>query len=133
MTSVYSFGAESPLKFTLPDKMARLYNEAAVEFFKAQQRFNQKHGRRWNPGQDPIKPRWSRKHLKAWNQFAQIFGEEVEKQGPIHANDIMEDFLVKNAGAVVAAATSGKFGKVLSLAVAGGVLYGLLNRRNGRG
>lgn len=130
--SVYSFGEDSPLKFQIPDKMAKFYNEAALEYFKAQQRFNQKYGRKWNPDDTPVKPKWNRNQKKAWNDFAKIFGEEVEKQGPVHANDIMGDFLVKNAASVVAGAP-GKIGRIISLAVAGGVLYGLLNGRERHG
>lgn len=130
MTSkpVYSFGEDSPLKFEISDKTAKLYNQAAAEFFKAQQRFNQKFGKKW-VGDEPLKLNWTKGQRKAWNEFAKIFNKTVEREGPYHANDIMEDFLVKNAVSVAATA-SGKFGKVISLAVAGGVLYSLLNRRN---
>lgn len=127
-TSTYSFGEDSPIKFDIPDKMAKLYNEAAEEFFKAQQRFNQKFGRKWDPVNDPIQLRWTRKQSKAWNDFAKVFRKIVEEKGPFHENDIMDDFLVKNAGSV-AAMGGKKWGYGITLAVAGGVLYGLLNRR----
>lgn len=124
----YSFGADSPVKFNVTDNLAKLYNEAASEWFKAQVRFNQKFGRKWDPVRDPIEIRWSRAQKKAWNDFAKIFKKVVEEQGPFHENDIMDDFLVRNATSVVAVATE-KWGRWISLAVAGGVLYGLLRRR----
>jgi hypothetical protein len=127
-TSTYSFGEDSPIKFQVSDNMARLYNQAAEEWFKAQTRFNQKFGRQWDPVVDPIEIRWSHAQRKAWNDFAKIFKKAVDEKGPFHENDIMDDFLVKNAASLVAVA-SGKWGRVISIAVAGGVLYGLLRRR----
>lgn len=130
-TSTYSFGEDSPIKFELADKLARLYNEAASEWFKAQVRFNQKFGRKWDPVSDPIEIRWTRDQSKAWNDFAKIFKNAVDEQGPFHENDIMDDFLVRNAGAVasVASVASEKWGRWVSLAAAGGALYGFLRRR----
>lgn len=127
-TSTYSFGADSPIKFEIADKLARLYNEAASEWFKAQVRFNQKFGRKWDPVADPIEIRWSRSQSKAWNDFANIFKQAVDERGPFHENDIMDDFLVKNAASVVAVAPD-TWGRWISLAAAGGALYGLLRRR----
>lgn len=127
MTSVYSFGEESPIKFRISDRMAQLFNEAAAEFFKAQTRFNQKFGRKWNPTTDPIEIRWNRPQRKAWNDFAKLFEKTVEELGPFHPNDFMDDFLVRNASGVVVA--GGTWGRVLTLAAAGGALYGFFNRR----
>lgn len=131
-TSIYSFGEESPIKFEIPDKMAKLYNEAAEEFFKAQTRFTQKFGRKWNPTDRPIHPRWNSRQQKAWNDFATIFARVVadydQGQGFFHANDIMDDFLIRNASSTVAL-MSKKYDRYLSLAVFAGVLYGLLRRR----
>lgn len=128
--SVYSFGEESPLKFRIPDRLARNYNEAAVEFFKAQQRLNQKFGRKWDPIANPIRPKWTRKQRKAWNEFAKIFGTVIEKEGLFHVNDIMDDFLVRNAASTPAPKNK-TFGRVLTVAMFGGVLYGLLSGRKG--
>jgi hypothetical protein len=128
--STYSFGEESPIKFQLSDKMAQLYNEAAAEFFKAQQRFNQKVGRRWDPAKDPIKIRWNRKQRQAWNDFTKVFNEVVTREGPFHPNDIMDDFLVKNTSVAVSTASNVHAWGIPMLAAAG-VLYGLLNRRQG--
>lgn len=129
--SVYSFGEDSPLKFEIPDKLAERYNSAADEWFKAQTRFNQKFGRKWDPVKDPIEIRWSKKQRDAWNQFSTIFKRVAEKDGPFHANDIMDDFLIKNAGSV--ASVSSRSGEMLiGIAIACGVLYGLLNDRNAR-
>ena len=72
---VYSFGQDSPLKFDIPDKLAKTYNDATLEFFKAQQRFNQKFGRDWDPVKEPIKIKWSKAHRKAWRDFGRIFDE----------------------------------------------------------
>lgn len=123
--STYSFGEESPLKFKIPDKMAEYYNQALAEWFKAQQRFNQKHGRKWDPTKDPIKLRWNRQQRKAWNDFADVFNAVIAREGPFHVNDIMEDFLVKNVSAAVSK-TSDRWGQALPIAVMGGVLYVLL-------
>lgn len=128
-TSTYSFGEESPLKFKIPDKLARRYNEAAGEWFKAQVRFNQKFGRKWNPVTEPIQPTWSKKQRKAWDEFAKVFKRTIEKQGPFHENDIMDDFLVKNVGSAASMALSGSrnWGRIISMAATGGALYVLLN------
>lgn len=124
----YSFGLESPLKFNIPDKMAEDYNAAVAEFFKAQQRFNQKFGRRWDPVSEPIKIKWSKSQRKAWNDFSKIFNKVNEEQGPFHINDIMDDFLVKNVVPEVVGAL-GKFGQVIRFAAGSGALYGLLRGR----
>lgn len=126
----YSFGEESPIKFEIPDKMAQYYNEAVSEFFKAQRRFLQKFGREWDPKADPIWIDWTHKQKKAWNQFAKVFNDVVKAEGPFHENDIMDDFLVRNVTQLVSEGSK-VFGRALTLAVAGGVLYGLLNRRAG--
>lgn len=121
----YSFGAESPLKFEIPDKMASLYNQAVEQFFKSQVRFNQKFGRRWNPEKDPIDIKWTKKQRQAWNDFAKVFERTVKRGGAFHPNDIMDDFLVKNT--VSAASVAGKtWGRAISMAAAGGALYVLL-------
>lgn len=127
MSPVYSFGEDSPLKFNISDKMATHYNEAVDQFLKAQQRFNQKYGREWNPATEPIKIKWSPGQRKAWNDFSKIFNKVNEKNGPFHINDIMDDFLVKNT---VQKSTEerGKWSRVLTLAVIGGALYGYLRR-----
>lgn len=130
-TSTYSFGEDSPIKFEISDKLAKYYNEAVTEWFKAQQRFNQKFGRKWNPKNDTIEIKWSAKQRQAWNDFAKIFDKTIklhdQEQGFFHENDIMDDFLVKNVVSAVAAAPK-SWGVGLPLAVAGGVLYGLLRR-----
>lgn len=126
--TTYSFGEDSPIKFEISDRLAKLHNEAIAEFFKAQTRFNQKFGRAWDPVHDPIEIRWSKAQKKAWNHFAKVFKKVIDEQGPFHANDIMDDFLVRNTVSVVAVATE-KWGRWISLAVVGGVLYGLLRRR----
>jgi hypothetical protein len=128
--SVYSFGEESPLKFQISDKLAKNYNEAIEHFFKAQQRFNQKFGRRWNPKTDPIEMRWARKHRQAWDEFAKVMKKALDEHGgPVHENDIMDDFLIKNTSVVVSK-TSNIWGQALPLAVYGGVLYVLLRGLN---
>lgn len=128
MTSTYSYGEDSPLKFNIPDKLAQRYNEAVDQYFKAQRRFNQKFGRQWDPVNDPIEIRWSKKHRKAWNQFGKVFDEVIKRDGPFHENDFMDDFLVKNVGSA-AAVSDGRWGRVITLAAAGGALYGFFNRR----
>lgn len=126
--SVYSFGDESPMKFEISDKLAKHYNEAIDKWFKAQQRFNQKFGRKWDPRQDPIELRWNSHQQKAWNEFGKVMKKVIDRDGPFHENDVMDDFLVKNAPQIVSKVAK-KLGVGLTLAVAGGVLYGLLNRR----
>jgi hypothetical protein len=95
--STYSFGVESPVKFTISDRMARYYNEAAEEWFRAQTRFNQKFGRKWDPRTEPILINWTKKQKKAWNQFAKVYKDTLTREGPFHVNDIMDDYLVKNS------------------------------------
>lgn len=121
----YSFGEESPLKFEIPDKMAELYNEAVKQFFKAQVRFNQKFGRKWNPQKDPIDIKWTKKQRQAWNDFAKVFQKAADDQVYYVASDIMDDFLVKNT--VSAASVGGKtWGRAISMSAACGALYVLL-------
>ena len=121
----YSFGEESPLKFEISDKLAKRYNEAIDQYFKAQVRFNQKFGRKWDPSNDPIEMKWSSKQKKAWNQFARIFDYKLKTEGPYMANDIMDDYLIKNT--VSALAVGGiVWGRGVTLAVGLGTLYGLL-------
>lgn len=145
--SVYSFGENSPLKFKIPDKLATRYNEAVEEWFKAQRRFNQKFGRRWDPKTDPIEMRWTSKQKKAWNEFARIYKYVLDAEGPFHENDLMDDFLVKNTAAGIAnrattgvgdqiggmvlmgSVSSSSWRRVITLAAAGGALYGFFNRR----
>lgn len=126
--AIYSFGEESPMKFEISDRLANLYNEALNEFFKAQQRFNQKHGRKWDPVKDPIKLKWSRSQRQAWNDFSHVFDAVIKKDGPFHINDIMEDFLVKNPSVTVSAAFN-RWGMIITLSVFGGTLYGLFRGR----
>lgn len=145
--STYSFGEESPIKFEIPDKMAQHFNEAVDQFFKAQTRFNQKFGRRWNPHKDSFEISWTKKQRRAWDQFARVYQDVLEKYGPYHENDLMDDFLVKNtissspsratSGvggelgglAKFAPVTSNGWGRILSLAVTSGALYGYLRGR----
>lgn len=124
----YSFGEDSPLKFDISDKLAKYYNEAVDQFFKAQTRFNQRFGRRWDPNTDPIKVNWSRKQRWAWNRFAAIFDETIRSTGPYHTNEIMDDFLVKNISGAAAAA-GGSWDRAIGIAVAGGALHGFLSKR----
>lgn len=130
--SVYSFGEDSPLKFYIADSLARNYNSAVAEWFKAQVRFNQRFGRKWDPIRQPIHIRWSHKQRRAWNTFAEIFNKTIEKNGPFHENDIMEDFLVQNINLAVSAAprATGKWQRVLVWAAVGGSLYSLLKGLN---
>ncbi len=121
----YSFGVDSPVKVNVSDKTARLYNQAADRFFKAQVRFTQKFGRKWNPETDVIKVGWSRKEKKAWNVLARLLDEAIKSQGPFHPNDFIDDFLVKNVVSAVAV-TSDKWGRAITIAAACGALYGLL-------
>lgn len=125
--STYSFGEASPIKFEISDKMAKYYNEAVEQFFKAQVRFNQKFGRQWDPVADPIELRWTKKQRAAWNGFAKVFDRVVKETGPFHVNDISDDFLVKNSPHVASVALS-RWGSVVATAAAGGVLYGFLRR-----
>ena len=125
MRSTYSFGEASPIKFPISDKLAKNYNEAVAEFFKAQQRFNQKFGRRWNPQTDPIRLKWSKKQLRAWNEFARIFDRVTKEQGPFHINDIADDYLVKNTlSAALGVVKSG--GRYISTAATLGAVYVVL-------
>jgi hypothetical protein len=142
--ATYSFGEESPIKFEIPDKMAQRFNEAADQFFKAQQRFNQRFGRTWNPHKDPFELSWTKKQRRAWDQFARVYKDVLAEYGPYHENDLMDDFLVKNTiSSSTERATSGiggeltglaeivlvpmnGWGRILSLAVTSGALYGYL-------
>lgn len=121
----YSFGEDSPMKFQISDKLAERYNDAVKEFFRAQQRFNQKFGRPWNPKTDPIELRWDRKRQKAWDAFGKVMKEVIKRDGPFHENDIMEDYLIKNT---VSAAISriDKGGVMITTAATLGALYVLL-------
>lgn len=123
--SIYSFGEESPIKLNVSDKTAKFYNEAMSEWLKALRRFNQKHNRKWDPAKDPIKLRWSRNQRQAWNDVADVFNAVITKDGPFHENDLMEDFLVRNASLTVSA-LSNRWGRAVTLTVLSGTLYGLL-------
>lgn len=125
---VYSFGLESPVKFNISDKLAQQYNEAADLFFKAQQRFNQRFGRQWVQDTDYVSIGWSRKHQKAWNQFGKVLDKAIEENSPVHPNDFMEDFLVKNMGPAVRV-VSNHWGVALPTATMLGALHGLLRGR----
>jgi hypothetical protein len=127
--STWSFGAESPMKFTIPDELANLYNEAVAQYFKAQEQFKRKHNRRWDPINDPILIDWTRKQSKAWNEFANIFNTVNAHDGPFHENDIMDDFLVKNAivkGAQMAAKAIASPKRYIATAAFLGAAYALL-------
>lgn len=122
----YSFGEESPLKFEISDKLATNYNAAVEQFFKAQTRFNQKFGRRWDPIKDPIVVKWTKKQLKAWNQFAGIMNDRITKEGPLYSGEIVDDYLVKNKTLERAVQLMSNTSRPVTLAVGLGVLYVLL-------
>lgn len=124
----YSFGEDSPLKFEISDKLALYYNQAVAEFFKAQTRFNQKFGRRWDPVNDVISIKWSKKQRRAWNDFADVMNAALAKGDPYHVSDIMDDFLVKN-NASNASSSRSKLVRAVGVAAMAGALYGLLRRR----
>lgn len=123
-TSTYSFGEDSPLKFEIPDKLAVFYNQAVEKYFKAQQRFNQKFGKGWDPTTDPIELNWTRKQRNAWNDFSRIFVKAITENGPYHPNDIMDDFLVKNGSG--ASGSSEMWKRIIAGAAASGAVYVLL-------
>lgn len=123
--SVYSFGAESPLKFTLSDALAKNYNLAVEEFFRARQRFNQKFNHPWDPTENPITIRWTKDQQKAWDEVAAILTQAIENAGGFHATEIMDDYLVKNVDAS-ASLRSSKWKRYITLAAAFGALYGYL-------
>lgn len=125
---VYSFGEDSPLKFNIPDKTAKHYNEAAKEFFQAQRRFMQKFGREWDPINEPIHIGWTRAQRKAWNDFGKIFNKVNTEQGPFHVNEILDDYLVRNSSQTLANA-SRRLGTIITTAALLGAVYGLLRRR----
>jgi|SRR5690349_24333609 len=146
--SVYSFGEDSPVKFKISDKLAERWNDAAVEWYKGQERFNQKFGRRWNPRTEPIVVNWNRSRQKAWDDFAKVYKDVLKKYGPYHENDLMDDFLVKNssekalnttttgvgqviaglAGIKVTMPAARRWKRAVTVAVACGALYGFLKR-----
>jgi hypothetical protein len=124
-TSLYSYGAESPAKFRISDKMASNYNDATKEFLKAQRRFTQKFGRAWDPARDPIKIKWSRQQQKAWNAVAEIVNRYIAKNGPIPTGDYLDDFLVKNTVSAVAVASANGRGSLYRAAVLGALYEAL--------
>jgi hypothetical protein len=130
MTSVYSFGADSPLKFRISDKMASHYNEAVDQFLKAQRRFTQKFGRQWDPAKEPIKIKWSKNQRKAWNDFNKIFSDAVNTVGQYVPNDLMDDYLVKNAGSAIAVGAD-RWGRIIYTAAVLGAVYGYLRGLQG--
>lgn len=128
MMPTYSFGEESPLKFTISDKLAINYNEAVAEYLAAQRRFLQKYGRQWNPDKDPIALRWSKKNKWAWNEFARVLANSVENDGRYSPNEILDDFLVRNGGSALAVVNE-KWLRAVGAAALVGALYGLLRGR----
>jgi hypothetical protein len=123
-TETYSYGTDSPMKLELSPKTAEAYNEAVKKYLNAQRRFLQKVGRTWNPETDPIKLNWTRKQAKAWNEVARVVKVVAEKDGPFHANEIKNDFLVKNVTQSVIAAVVGS--PWIYKAVMGGGIHGIL-------
>lgn len=123
--SVYSLGARSPIKFYIPDRMAKYYNEAVDEFFKSQTRFNQRFGRPWDPDREPIEVRWTRHQKKAWNDFAKMFNQKAKLQGPFHVSDFMDDFLVKNVPSALVRGTM-LWNRTITTFAMSGAVYGLL-------
>lgn len=122
----YSYGLESPIKFEISDKLANHYNEAVEQFLKAQQRFNQKFGRQWNPATEPIKIKWSTHQRKAWNKMSKIINNYIAQNGPILAGDVWDDFLVKDTALQVAQSAIGNKSRMITTAAALGALYVLL-------
>lgn len=122
---VYSFGEDSPLKFEISDNLAENYNAAVEAFFKAQRRFAQRFGRKWDPEVDPIALRWTRRQKRAWNEFAKVLAAHVENDGRYFPNDIMDDFLVRNTADIVSA-VSQRYDRALTLAVGVSVAHVLL-------
>lgn len=125
-TSVYSFGVDSPVKFRIPDKVAKKYNEAVHEFLRAQTRFNQKYASKWNPSRKPIRIKWSRAHINARNIVIDMVTERIAKDGINPTWDFTDDYLVKSGVAVAAIL---QFGSELDWAVRLGIIHGLLQKR----
>lgn len=127
--ATYSYGEQSPLKFEISDKLADQYNAAVERYLKAHRRFTQKFGRPWEPHIDPISIDWTRKQERAWNKMVDVVDKALEEYGsPVHANDLMEDYLVRNVYQAVVD-TAGPWGRVITWAVGAGALYALLRRR----
>jgi hypothetical protein len=122
----YSFGAESPVKFEISDKLANHYNEAVEQYFKAKQRFNQKFGRPWNPITEPIMIKWSKHQRKAWNKVAGIVNDYVAVNGPIYTGEYLDDYLIENKALEKAVEQMINASRPITLAVGLGVLYVLL-------
>ena len=93
---IYSFGADSPLKFELSEEYVTLYNRATQAFFDAQKAHLETYGTPWSPAAY-LMLEMSDEELAAFNAFNGILKEALAKHGrPVHENDLHEDFLVKN-------------------------------------
>jgi hypothetical protein len=122
MTSVYSFGEASPLKFHISDKLANDYNEYVAEFLAAQRRFMQKFGRPWDYEKDPIAMKLSRRHFKAIKQFGKVLASTAENDGRYSPNEILDDFLVRNVISAAPRAVT-NFDRAIGIAVTVSFLY----------
>lgn len=126
MKSTYSFGVDSPMKFTLSDSFAETYNNALDKFFKAQRRFTQKFGAAWDPETNPVKVNWTRKEKKVWNEFPKIFAKVNAQHGPFGAVDFYDDYLIREAAYAVLKPLP--FSRPIMFAASAGALYVILRR-----
>lgn len=96
MKHVYSFGKNSPFKLKLTAKEADTYNKFNKNFFEAQRKFMEENGRPWG-ADDPIYiSDLTTKELKIYNDVVIIFNQTLAKHGELSADDLHEDYLVKN-------------------------------------
>lgn len=91
---VYSFGADSPLKFELTDEFAEAYNRATDNFMEAQIKHKEATGKDWTPDDSIMLHHTT---VEAFNAFGPILDDAQAKYGkPVYTEELTDDHLIKN-------------------------------------
>lgn len=91
---VYSFGADSPLKFEITDEFAATYNAATDDFMQAQIAHKERTGKDWSPEQALF---LQHSTAAAFDTFAEILAAAISAYGkPIYENELTDIHLIKN-------------------------------------
>ena len=94
--SIYSFGADSPLKFELTEEYAEAFNRGTKAFLDAQIAHKERTGSNWTPDQALLFD-CNEEAIDAFNAMSHHMKEALERHGrPVMEEDILSDYLVKN-------------------------------------
>jgi hypothetical protein len=93
---IYSFGADSPLKFELSEDFADAYNRALKAFFEAQTYYKTKFRTPWEPSQ-ALEMYVKKEDIDVFNAFGDILDKALDDYGAdVSEEELTNDYLIKN-------------------------------------